>query len=138
MSRSKKAPWARLAALGLAGATLLALAPAAQTQAQESRRNCFFTTQWTNSKAASPTVIYLRINISDYYKLTLAGGGSQQLLDPTYHLVNIVRGSPTICSAIDLDLKVSNSRGFAVPVIAKSLVKLTPEEAAAIPKKDRP
>ncbi len=126
----------KAAAAILAGSVLVSAAPAlAQGPAQ---RNCFFTTQWVDTRAVSATVIYLRVNINDIYKVTLSGGGSSQLLNPTYHLVNVVRGPNTICSAIDLDLRVSDGRGFAQPVIAKSLVKLTAEEAAALPKKDHP
>jgi len=33
---------------------------------------------------------------------------------------------------------VSDGHGFLAPLIAKSMVKLTPEEVAAIPRKFRP
>ena len=64
------------------------------------------------------------------------------ILGPTrlvaVHLVSIVRGSNSICTANDLDLKISDDHGFTQPLIAKSITKLTPEQVAAIPKKYRP
>ncbi len=50
----------------------------------------------------------------------------------------MVRGSDRICTPIDLDLRVSDGFGMAMPIRAKTITKLTPEEIAAIPKKDRP
>jgi hypothetical protein len=53
-----------------------------------------------------------------------------------------VHGPDTICSAIDWDLKVSTSTdlrgGMAVPCIVKTMTELSPDEAAAIPKKFKP
>ncbi len=53
-------------------------------------------------------------------------------------LVSQVRGSNSICTAIDLQLAVGDTDGFQQPLIARKLTKLTPEEIAAIPKKYRP
>jgi hypothetical protein len=39
---------------------------------------------------------------------------------------------------MDLDLRVSDGFGFAMPIMAKSITKLSAEQVAAIPKKDRP
>ena len=99
--------------------------------------NCFFVTQWQGWKSPSPDVIYLGVNQRDVYKVELSAG-SPMLSWPNMHLVSIVRGSNSICSAIDLDLKLSDDHGITEPLIAKSLTKLTPEQVAAIPKKFRP
>jgi hypothetical protein len=50
----------------------------------------------------------------------------------------VVRGINTVCSPLDLDLRVSDGYGIAMPIMAKSITKLSAEEIAAIPKKDRP
>jgi hypothetical protein len=52
--------------------------------------------------------------------------------------VSRIRGSNWICSPLDLDLTLSDHLGFREPLIARSLRKLTPEEVAAIPRKDLP
>lgn len=114
----------------LGAGSALAGAPAA-------RAPCFFLTQWEGWKSPSPDIIYLGVNMHDVYRVDLSAGSSQ-LQSPNVHLVSVNRGSSSICSAIDLDLKVADSMGFAEPLIAKTLTKLTPEEIAAIPKKFRP
>ncbi|MGI8840815.1 MAG: DUF6491 family protein [Caulobacteraceae bacterium] len=121
------------AALAAAGALALT-APAAVASSPGA---CFLSSQWQGWRSPSPDVIYLRVNINDIYKVTLSAGSSQ-LQSPDVHLVSIVRGSSRICSAIDLDLRLSDSNGFRTALIAKTLTKLTPEEIAAIPKKYRP
>ncbi len=120
----------------LIAATAAALLAAGATAA-EAARDCFFSSQWQGWSSPSPDVIYLRVNLHDIYKVTLSGGSSQ-LQRPDMHLVSIVRGGDTICTALDLDLKIADNNGFKTPLIATSLTKLTPEEAAAIPKKYRP
>ena len=126
----------RLALSLVAGLAALASVGAAAVAAP-ARAPCFFLTQWEGWKSPSPDVIYLGVNMHDVYRVDLAGGSSQ-LQAPDVHLVSINRGSSSICSAIDLDLKVADGMGFSEPLIARSLTKLTPEEVAAIPKKFRP
>jgi hypothetical protein len=120
-------------AAGLLGASAAAAADAPAAP----QTPCFFVNQWQGWKAPSPDVIYLRVNLHDIYKVELSAG-SDQLMWPDTHLVSIVRGSDSICSAIDLDLKVAGPGGFKEGLIAKSLTKLTPDEVAAIPKKYLP
>ena len=98
---------------------------------------CFYITQWQGWMAPDEKTLYLGVNLHDVYKVELSAG-SPQLLWPNATLISQVRGPNTICRAIDLQLAVSDQRGFRVPIIAKSLTKLTPEEVAAIPKKYNP
>jgi hypothetical protein len=103
----------------------------------DTARSCFFVTQWQGWKAPSDDVLYLGVNLHDVYKVQLSAP-SPELQWPDAHLVSLTRGSSSICDALDLDLKVSDGHGFLAPLIAKSMVKLTPEEVAAIPRKFRP
>ena len=105
-------------------------APAAPSQ-------CFQTTEWQGWSSPSPTVLYLRVRMHDVYRVDLSAGSSE-LQWKSNHLISQVRGSTLVCSAIDLDLAVSDGNGFVSPLIAKSIRKLSPEEVAAIPKKDLP
>lgn len=136
----KTSKFARAALVAAAAVSSLAFA-AAPAQAGSERslsgRDCFQSTDWQGWSSPSPTVLYLRVRIKDVYRLDLSAG-SNQLQWPSNHLINTVRGSSTICSAIDLDLAVSDGAGFTQPLIVKSIRKLTPEEVAALPKKDRP
>lgn len=98
---------------------------------------CFRTTDWQGWRAPSPDVLYLRVRMHDVYQVDLSAS-APELMWPTNHLVSRVRGSPMVCSAIDLDLAVADTNGFSSPLFPKSIRKLTAEEVAAIPKKYRP
>jgi hypothetical protein len=142
----------RFSALG--AAVLMAGAPAYAAD-KEQATPCFFITQWHGWKAPSPDVLYLGVNANDVYKVDLSAGSSM-LQSPGVHLVSHVRGSDSICSAIDLQLAVSDDvgspgglgrglrdgfsggGGITEPLIASKLTKLTPAEVAAIPKQFRP
>jgi hypothetical protein len=124
------------AALGLA---LVASAGRAATTTETTHPSCFPAgTAWTNWSAADHgDVLYLRVHINDIYRVDLTPG-SRAYKSAGYFLVNRVRGSGWICSAIDLDLTLASDYGFRKPLIAVSMRKLTPEEVAAIPRKDLP
>jgi hypothetical protein len=49
-----------------------------------------------------------------------------------------VEGSSSICGPLDLQLALADGHGFYMPLIASNLVKLTPDEIAALPRKDLP
>lgn len=124
----------------LAAALALAFAASAAQAAQtENHQSCFPAggswQSWNADKTGD--VLYLRVHINDIYRVDLTPG-SRAYKSPGYFLVNEVRGSGWICSAIDLDLTLASDYGFRRPLIAVSMRKLTPEEAAAIPRKERP
>ena len=143
------------AILGVAaGMALLTIAGAAWADPpKESATPCFYITQWRGWKSPSPNVIYLGVNMHDVYRVDLSAG-SRLLQTPDVHLISRTRGPDTVCSAIDLQLEVSDDIGgagrFGVgiggdfgggmrePLIASKLTKLTPDEIAAIPKQYRP
>lgn len=126
---------AAVAALGLATPALTAQALAATP---DSTRNCFLANEWQDWKAPNDKTIYVRVNQHDVWRLDLSGG-SNMITDPTNHLVTNLQDSAWICHAIDLsNMKVSDGHGVTEPLFVKSLTKLTPEQVAAIPQKDRP
>ncbi|MFT4254714.1 MAG: DUF6491 family protein [Caulobacter sp.] len=129
-----------LACAGLVGTLLAAptLAAAEEPAApQKAQRQCFQLSDWQGWSAPDKNTLYMKVRNRDVYKVDLAWG-SNQLTWPGNFLISTVRGIDTVCNPIDLDLKVSDSSGFAMPIRAKTITKLTPEEIAAIPKKDRP
>ena len=123
----------------------LATAAAAQAQAQTTtaaaaakpRPACFSLSDWRGWSSPSRDVLYLKVRNRDVYRLDLAHGSSQ-LGSASAHIVSVVRGSNRVCHPLDLDLRVSDGLGFAMPIRARTITKLTPEEIAAIPRKDRP
>ena len=129
----------QLVSLGAALALGLAATAAQAAKPDPQHRNCFPAGgAWQSwSAAENGDVLYLRVHINDIYRVDLTPG-SRAYKAPGYFLVNEVRGSGWICSAIDLDLTLASDYGFRKPLIAVSMRKLTPEEVAAIPRKDLP
>jgi hypothetical protein len=102
------------------------------------RENCFLSNSWQGwSAPGDGDVLYLRVNTRDIYRVDLTPGSHARKGGDNF-IVNRVRGSNWICSALDLDLTLSDHQGFRSPLIARSLRKLTPAEIAAIPRKDLP
>jgi hypothetical protein len=99
---------------------------------------CFFISEWQGWKSPNPHTLYLGVNFHQVYEVQLSGD-SDLLQDPDAHLVSVTHGPDTVCSALDLQLAVAEPfGGIKEPLIAKSLVKLTPDQVAAIPKKYLP
>ncbi|MEJ2814943.1 DUF6491 family protein [Caulobacter sp. CCG-8] len=121
--------------LAAAAPALAADEPAAKAPA--AKRSCFYMSEWDNWSAPDRDTLYLKVRNRDVYQVDLSHGTSM-LTSPGVHLVSIQRGVDSVCSPLDLDLRVSDGWGMAMPIMAKSITKLTPEQIAAIPKKDRP
>ncbi len=137
-----------LKALSLAGLGSLALTAAADAQqsrapnraAKSEQPQCFFANQFQQWRDVDDKTIYIRVHLNDYYRLDMASS-CPVLTFPDPHLVTRVNGPDTICTALDWDLRVADGSGpgsFAVPCIVEKMTKLTPAEAAAIPKKFKP
>jgi hypothetical protein len=119
-------------------AASLATAALGAPPGQKPGNDCFLTGTWDGwSAPGGGDVLYLKVNLHDVFRVDLTPGTHVQK-DPDRFLINRVRGSNWICSALDLDLSLSDHHGFRQPLIAVSLRKLTPAEAAAIPRKDMP
>ena len=120
-------------------ALVLAILPAGgASAAAKPNGDCFLSNQWQGwSAPGDGDFLYLRVFLHDIWKVELTPGTHVRRF-PDYFLVNEVRGSPWICSRLDLDLTLADRNGYRQPLIAQSLRKLTPEEAAAIPRKDLP
>lgn len=126
--------------LCLALAAGLILAGGAAQADEKPKQDCFSIRDWQNWKADPDhkDVIYLRVRIHDVYRLQLTDP-EPMLNYPMVHLVSKTRGPDWVCNPVDLDLKVSESGGIAsVPIIVKTITKLTPEQAAALPKEAQP
>ena len=133
-----KTCWHGLAALALSAAMAVPALAQSEAAPPEPTRSCFFISDWTGGwRAPSPEVIYLRIKRHDIWRVDLSTRAPElQWADRS--LVTTVNGGNTICSALDLNLSVTDGSGFRTPLIIKALTKLTPDEAAALPEKDRP
>jgi hypothetical protein len=131
-----------LAAFPLAiGAPALAQpAPVEARKPAAPENQCFPITEFQNWRAADAKTMYLRVGVNDYFRIDMSGE-CPELTYPDAHLITVWRGSSEVCGALDWDLKVADGTGpgsFAVPCIVKNQTRLTPAEAAAIPKKFKP
>ena len=128
---------------GLLTTALLALAaPAfaddpAAPPAPKPARECFALSDWDGWSAPDRNTLYMKVRHRDVYRVDLSHGTSM-LTSPGVHLVSVVRGIDTVCHPLDLDLRVSDGFGAPLPIMAKSIHKLSKDEIAALPKKDRP
>ncbi len=132
-----------LRTIALTGALALATVgiaiPSAFAAAPNSGQACFATTQWHGWRSPSPSVIYVRVNVSDVYRFDLSAP-AQALQYPEVHIFSEVKGSDWICSPLDLQLWVveTGHGGIREPLFVKSITRLTPEEVRAIPPEYRP
>lgn len=124
---------------GLASALALTCAPTALPEpAKPGTTACFFSRDWDGWKASADSkAIYIKVARRDVYRLDLASS-CPDLHYPMAHLVTQFRGTDSVCNALDIDLKVSDGSGFAVPCIVSKLTQLSKEEAAALPKDLQP
>jgi len=128
---------------GLLTTALLAAAapaladPAAKDAAPRAARSCFYLSDWDGWSAPDKNTLLMRVRNRDVYRVELTHD-SGLLKSPGVHLVSVVRGIDSVCAPLDLDLRVSDGFSMAIPIRAKTITKLTTEEIAAIPKKDRP
>lgn len=129
----------RMISIVMAGAVALAVIPAAaQAQSASPHNQCFYPNEWSGWKASPDSKsIYLRVGINRIYRLDLAGA-CEELQMPDARLITKIRGSDTFCNALDFDLSVSSPPGIPIPCIVSKMTELTPDEAAALPKKLRP
>ena len=117
---------------------LLLPATAIATPEKASTRDCFISGSWRGwSAPRDADALYLRVQGNDIYRAELTPGSHVHRYGGEF-LVNQIRGSSWICSALDLDLALMDYSGISRSLIATNLRKLTPEEVAAIPREDMP
>jgi hypothetical protein len=121
-----------------AGALTLSLTACAYTGAPMTGADCFSSTQWRGWSSPVDDVIYLKVGTKDVWRVDLVPGSGRNLDRGGDFLISEVRGSSRICTANDLDIAIGTSTGFRTPLFPRTLRKLTPQEAAALPPAHRP
>lgn len=124
--------------LGLAAGLVCAAAGPAMAKDPPKPNQCFFSRDYQGFRAIDQHAMYIRVNVSDIYRIEFEGT-CPEILEPDARLITVVRGSDQICGPLDWDLRVGQSPpSIATPCIVKSQTRLTPAEAAAIPRKQKP
>lgn len=117
---------------------LLGMTPSANAQSPDSKSQCFFAHDFRTWKAQDDRTILIRVDPHRYYRLDLAASCSE-LRSPGSFLVTLFRGPNLVCNALDWNITVKdNFRGPTQGCIVKTMTALTPDEAAAIPRKLKP
>ena len=115
---------------------LLAAASFATCAGAAPASSCFRMRDAQSHTVVDAKTLYLSVRGKEVYKMSMKGSclGRANNTDP---LITETFGGGAICRPIDLDLSV-DMNGFASHCIIDKIDKLSPEEAAAIPKKLRP
>jgi hypothetical protein len=113
---------------------LAGIAPAAA----DPHPRCFSMTEMNGWRSLDGKIIYLRMGVDHYYRIDLARECSTlKSINPQLVLRN--RDGSLICSALDLDVKATESPGGILePCFPKTLTELSAAEAAALPKGAKP
>jgi hypothetical protein len=116
----------------------LLVAPGIESAVADPHPRCFSVTEMSGWRSPDARTIYFRTGVNRYYRLDLARECSTlKSINP--HLVLRNRGGSLICSALDVDVKASQSPGGIVePCFPKNLTELSAAEAAALPSDARP
>lgn len=110
----------------------------AQPEALMGGRACFFSRDFQQWRAPDANTILIRVGVNRFFRLDLTAP-CRALQFPDAHLVTTFRGSDTICSPLDWDLRVSQSpAGITEQCVVRSMTQLTPEQVASIPSRLRP
>ena len=122
-----------------ASAVLLSSPAGSQPATQEIHKSgCFYSGQFENWKAPDARTIYIRVGVDRYYRLDLVAP-CERLAWPGAFLITRLRGSNSICTAMDWDLHVATSwHDIPTACIVKTMTELSPDEAAKLPKSSRP
>ena len=125
----------RLAAL--AGAVLMAASTAALAQpAPKAANQCFFTRDVNNFNAPDDHTVYIRVGVSDVYRLDLMVNCLSLTFRQSLGLES-TPGNSWICSPLDATV-IYHETGMRQRCPVKAIHKLTKDEVAALPKRDRP
>ena len=113
---------------------ILGAAPAAA----DPHPRCFSVSEMNGWRSPDGSSIYIRTGVDRYYRMDLARQCSTlKSINP--HLVLRSRGGNLICSALDLDVKASESPdGIVEPCFPKTLSELSAAEVAALSKNAKP
>jgi hypothetical protein len=123
----------------LALALMSVPAHAADKPADRSLRQCWRSNDFDGFTATSDHAFNMRTRDGRYWHVETTSCPNLQSAQP--RLVTQVRGSDLICGPVDWDLRVANGSGpggFAEPCIVQSQRLLSREEAAALPRREKP
>lgn len=129
---------AALAVIAALVATSRSAKGADEPSKSASQKECFRFGDVRNWVAPDPRTLYFRVYTNRYYRVDLAHECSP-LRWPDAHLIVHDFGSGLICAPVDLNLRAAEGPGdIAEPCFVKTIIRLSPDEVAALPKRAKP
>ncbi|HEY2659946.1 MAG TPA: DUF6491 family protein [Caulobacteraceae bacterium] len=129
----------KIAALAVAALAILpAAAPAqpAKKAPDKAQDQCFLSRDVNGFSAPNDHTVYVRVGVKDIYRLDLMTECANLTFRQSMGLESIMTG-PWICNPLDATV-VYRDTGIPERCPVSAIHKLTDEERAALPKKDRP
>ena len=126
-------------AAALSAALLAVAAPASAQSAPKTdapRAPCFRLSDLGGHKIAAPDTLYYSVRRKEVYKFTFSGSCLAGVTNSDPLILEPLGASSQICKPLDLNLGVGGP--VSRRCIIKSIERLTPEQAAALPKKLKP
>jgi hypothetical protein len=126
----------RAAVLALATLAAVPTVAAAQTDPARASTPCFRLSDLGGHKIASSDSLYYSVRRKEVYKFTFSGSCLAGVTNSDPLVLEPLGASSQICKPMDLNLGVGGP--MSRRCIIKSIERLTPEQAAALPKKLKP
>ena len=128
---------AAVSAALLAAAAPASAAPASKAEAPRApSAPCFRLSDLGGHRIAAPDTLYYSVRRKEVYKFTFSGSCLAGVTSSDPLILEPLGASSQICKPIDLNLGVGGP--VSRRCIIKSIERLTPEQAAALPKKLKP
>jgi hypothetical protein len=126
----------RAAVLALATLAAVPTVAAAQTDPARASTPCFRLSDLGGHKIASSDSLYYSVRRKEVYKFTFSGSCLAGVTNSDPLVLEPLGASSQICKPMDLNLGVGGP--MSRRCIIKSIERLTPEQAEALPKKLKP
>jgi hypothetical protein len=98
---------------------------------------CFRSHDIRNHTIGDRSTLLINVRGKESYRVTMRGACLAGATSTDPIITRSPPGSTIICKPIDMDVSISKG-GFATPCIVDSIVRLSPDEIAALPKKLKP
>ncbi|MBU1374328.1 MAG: hypothetical protein KKE02_21650 [Alphaproteobacteria bacterium] len=98
---------------------------------------CIRSSEIRNHTIADRNTLLIDVRGKDTYRVTMNGGCLAGAISSDPIITRSPPGASIICKPIDMDIAISRG-GFPSQCIVDSIVKLSPEEVAALPRKLKP
>lgn len=98
---------------------------------------CFRSQDIRNHTIGDRSTLLINVRGKESYRVTMRGACLAGATSSDPIITRSPPGSTIICKPIDMDVSISKG-GFATPCIVDSIVRMSPDEIAALPKKLKP